>query len=92
VDLAHGSVACYVSDGQVSGIWRSPYLLTREEKEHIIDTRGPCGLGGSRLGQALPSAVLPDGGRRTLSASSWARWLLTRHPGGGNGGSGMADT
>jgi len=91
VDLVDGSAACYVSDGQVSGIWRSPYLLTREEKEHIIDVRACADLGeSSRAGAAV--GCLPDGGRRFPSPCSWARWLLSGHLGGWNGGSGMAGT
>ena len=70
VDLAYGSVACSVSDERVcSGSGGLVNLLTREEKEHIIDSRGRCGL-GSRHGEFCRGCLLRAVRSRSLSTCS----------------------
>jgi hypothetical protein len=60
VDIEYASVACSVSDEQMrSGSGGLVNLLTREEKEQIIDRRVRRGL-GSRLG-GFCRGCLPGG-------------------------------
>ena len=82
VDLRAWKCCLFCSDEQVARNLAAVNLLTREEKEHIIDTRGRRGLGGAVSASAV-ATVSPDSPESIPSAQ--VRELNDGVPGAGVG-------